>query len=149
MNKKVPLLIMHFLRTNTIYSYQVLWWLNAVCCPLVVERGNEMKSERRAGKGKTALPEEEKPYGRLSFPVLLTLRRDLSVKRPTSPPWVDHTVAQVCWTCNIYSTISVCALDYGLYFRWGASQRETVWSICLIIMKREWGVEIELLQGSL
>lgn len=32
MNKKVPLLIMHFRRANTIYSYQVLWWLNAVCC---------------------------------------------------------------------------------------------------------------------
>lgn len=56
MNKN-PLLIMHFQRANTIYSYWVPWWLNAVCCPpfppcLLNGKGNEEWHVRReAGTG--------------------------------------------------------------------------------------------------
>lgn len=123
MNKKVPLLIMHFRRANTIYSYQVLWWLNAVCCPLVVEW--ERKWRVACTKGRCTLPEEEKLYTRLSFLVLFTFQNDPSVKQQTNPSWVDYTVARLCWMRNIYSTIRVYALDYVPWLR-GGKRRGTV-----------------------
>lgn len=74
--------------------------------------GKEMKSGVHGGK--TALFSEEKVYTRLSFLFLFTFQRDPSVKKPMNPSWVDYTVARLCWTRNIYSTIRVCALDYVL-----------------------------------